>query len=339
MRIVKRLLAGLAGVLALALAVGLLMPQHAGLERSVHIEAPPANVFAVLAGFRNFSKWSPWAELDPGMQVGFEGPVVGVGARYQWSGNSKVGSGSQQIVAVKPNSEVDLKLRFGNSPAPSDAAFHIEPEGQGSRVTWRFRADLGSNPFSRLMAPLMRHFVGQDYERGLAKMKTYIESLPKVDLTGLEATLSVLPPVTYVYAKGTTTTDAVEISRAIALAFAQVRAGLQKQNVAPAGAPLAITRRWDDAAKVYEFEAGIPVAADVSAAPEGLLIGKTYSGLAITVEFRGPYSGIKHAYEQIDALQTAYGLQPNGDVWEQYPNDPATTAPEALVTLIEVPVK
>ncbi|MFX8331653.1 hypothetical protein ABTL50_19860, partial [Acinetobacter baumannii] len=80
-----------------------------------------------------------------------------------------------------------------------------------------------------------------------------------------------------------------------------------------------------------EFEAGIPVVADVSAAPEGLLLGKTYSGLGLRAEVTGPYSRIKHAYEQIDALQVAYGLQPNGDVWEQYPNDPATTAPDALV--------
>ncbi len=335
----QKLLSWLIGLVLLAAVVGFLMPRQAGLERSIHIEAPPANVFAVLNGFRNFDHWSPWADLDPAMKAGFDGPIAGVGAGYHWSGNAKVGKGSQVITASKPVSEIDLKLLFGDSPLPSDATFRIAPEGQGSQVTWAFEADLGPNPFSHLMAPLMRHFVGQDYARGLARMKTYIEGLPKTDLAGLDARLETLSPVTYAFVKGTSTTNADDVSRAIAAAFAQVRAGLLKQNIAAAGAPLAITRRWDDAAKLYEFEAGIPVDASVTAIGEGLQLGKTYAGLAVQAEAKGPYSSIKHVYEQIDTFQRAYGLQNNGDVWEQYPNDPASTAPTDLVTIIDVPVK
>lgn len=339
MRIIKKLLIGLAGLLGLAAVVGLLMPRHAGLERSVHIEAPPANVFAVLNGFRSFDKWSPWADLDPSMKLNYEGPLTGVGAGYRWSGNSKVGSGSQEIIASKPDSEIHLRLLFGDSPQPSDVAFRIVPDGPGSLVTWSFMADMGMNPFARLMIPVMRHFVGQDYERGLARMKVFVEGLPKTDLTGFDAKLEPVNPVHYAYVKGTSTTDPADVGRAIGAAFGQLRAGLQKQNIQPAGAPLAITRRWDEAAKVYEFEAGLPVDAGVTALAEGLQLGNTYAGLALHVEVKGPYSGIKHAYEQVDAWLHASGLKSNGDVWEQYPNDPATTPPAELLTLIEVPVQ
>jgi effector-binding domain-containing protein len=339
MGIIRKLLTGLIVVAAVAGLIGFAMPQHAGLERSVHIDVPPANVFAVLNGFRNFDKWSPWADIDPAVKVGFEGAISGVGAGYRWSGNAKVGSGSQEIALSRPNSDIVLRLMFGDSGRPNQAAFHIVPEGQGSLVTWHFDADMGLNPYARLMTPLMRHFVGQDYERGLARLKVFVEGLPRTDLTGLDARLEPLNAIPYVYVKRSCTTDAAEISRSIAAAFAEVHAGLQKQNIQPSGAALAITRRWDDAAKIYEFEAGFPVDAAVSTVGEGLLLGKTYAGLAVHVEFHGAYSGIKHAYEQIDAYDRAYGLQSNGDVWEQYPNDPATTPPAELVTFIEVPVK
>ena len=70
------------GGLALAFVVaGFLLPASTTVERRAVVPAPQATVFTVLNGFRNFNRWSPWADLDPDATYIHEGPVQGVGAR------------------------------------------------------------------------------------------------------------------------------------------------------------------------------------------------------------------------------------------------------------------
>jgi effector-binding domain-containing protein len=338
MRVLKRVLTVLIVIFVIAGGAGFLLPRTAQLSRSIRIEAPPATVFAVLNGFRNFDKWSPWADLDPAMKVSLDGATSGVGAGYHWSGNSKVGSGSQEISASKPNETVDIRLVFGNTP-PSHAQFRIAPDGSGSQVSWSFDADLGNNPYMRYFVPLMVKAVGADYERGLGRMKTFIEGLPKADISGLDAKLETVAATPYLYVKASSSTEPADIGRAYTEAHGKLLAAMQAANIKADGAPLAVTHRWDPTAKVYEADVGMPVADGVAASGEGVMLGKTYAGQALHIEYKGPYDGLGHVYEQIALYKRAYGLQDNGDNWEQYKNDPASTPPAELLTVIEVPVK
>src|SRR5579859_6466263 len=121
------------GILLLAvliLGIGFVLPDHAHVERSTVIQAPPAQVFGLLDGFRQFDKWSPWAEKDPQAKVTQSGALFGVGAKYEWSGNKDVGSGSQEIMLSQPYTHVQTKLIFGGFDQPSTADFVLAP-GEG----------------------------------------------------------------------------------------------------------------------------------------------------------------------------------------------------------------
>jgi len=59
------------------------------------------------------------------------------------------------------------------------ATYTITPEGQGTKVVWGFDTDLGSNPVSRYFGLMFDKMVGGDFERGLAGLKKYVESLPR----------------------------------------------------------------------------------------------------------------------------------------------------------------
>ena len=50
-------------------------------------------MFTQLEDFKAWPHWSPWEKLDPSAKKAYEGPDKGVGAKYSWQGNSKVGSG------------------------------------------------------------------------------------------------------------------------------------------------------------------------------------------------------------------------------------------------------
>jgi effector-binding domain-containing protein len=115
---------------------------------------------------------------------------------------------------------------------------------------------------------------------------------------------------------------------------------LKLNNLNEAGPPIAITRKWDEAAKTFDFDAGIPVdRSDVAPAEGEVRLMQTYAGPALKVTHTGPYEDLPKTYEMIKAYLQAYGYEKAGDEWEQYVSDPGKVPAAELVTLIYYPVK
>ena len=177
MKLLKWLLWLIVGLGVLVVGGGLLCPATSHMERSTTIERPPAEVFATLNSFQRFNEWSPWFAMDPTAKYVHGGPASGVGARMAWVGISSVGSGSQEIIESVPDSRIVVALDFGGSQAK--AAYQLTPAGNGTQVTWMLDSEHGYNPINRLFgALLLERMVGKDYENGLAKLKTVLESQP-----------------------------------------------------------------------------------------------------------------------------------------------------------------
>ncbi len=148
-------------------------------------------------------------------------------------------------------------------------------------------------------------------------------------------------PLPYAYFSGTTTTKAADIGPALAAAYAKVGAAMRSVDLKQAGAPLAVTRRFDEEAQVYEFDAAVPVDRSDVALPAGSAVkyGETPAGLVLTVTHTGPYSQLRGVYDQVTAFAAAYGFSANGNSWEQYVSDPGSTAESDLITTLHFPVK
>ncbi len=89
----KKILGGIAVVLAGFLAFVATRPAHYHVERKVAINAPAEIVYAELEDLRRWAAWSPWDKIDPNLKRTYAGPARGVGASYAWQGNAEVGSG------------------------------------------------------------------------------------------------------------------------------------------------------------------------------------------------------------------------------------------------------
>lgn len=145
-------------------------------ERTATINASPEKVAALVNDFHNWSKWSPWSQLDPAMKVTYSGAASGQGAIYEWDGNSKVGAGRMEIVSVSPT-KTTIKLDFLKPFASRNTTnFLIEPEGTGTRVTWVMDGPLEFFP-GKLMSVFttMDKAVGPDFEKGLDNLKAQAE--------------------------------------------------------------------------------------------------------------------------------------------------------------------
>lgn len=150
-------------------------PNTFRLQRSANIMAPPDKILPFLNDFHQWLVWSPWEKLDPELKRSFSGASQGKGARYEWEGNSKVGTGSMEITEAAP-SKIKLKLDFLKPfEAHNIAEFTLEPRGAATNVTW---AMYGPQPFmAKVMSLFMNceKMVGPQFETGLANLKAIAE--------------------------------------------------------------------------------------------------------------------------------------------------------------------
>jgi uncharacterized protein YndB with AHSA1/START domain len=163
-------------LVAAVLIYGAMQPSRFSIFREANIKASPAEVFKQLNDFRHWAAWSPWEKMDPNLQRSFTGATTGVGAKYAWVGNKKVGEGSMEITESEPSRRMQLDLHF-LKPFQADnvTEFSLAPADGGTHVKWEMR---GHTPFMlRLMKIFMDmdKMVGKDFEAGLANLKSLVE--------------------------------------------------------------------------------------------------------------------------------------------------------------------
>ncbi len=146
-------------------------------QRSATLNATPDQVYTHIIDFHRWADWSPWDEMDPSMDKTYSGPASGVGARYAWSGNRKVGRGNMEIKGATEPSNVRIALEFLKPfKARNKTEFTLRPTGEGTEVTW---AMMGKKTLlTRIMGIFksMDKMVGPGFEKGLARLKTAVES-------------------------------------------------------------------------------------------------------------------------------------------------------------------
>jgi len=172
----------LIGGLAVAAIVAILIlasmkPSTFVVERSVTINAPPEKIAPLIDDFHNWNEWSPWVQMDPAMKTTYSGPPTGVGAAYEWEGNSRVGKGRMEMRVVQPL-KTSIKLDFLKPfEGHNTADFVLVPEGStATRVTWVMYGPLTFIP-GKLMSVFttMDNVIGDDFQRGLANLKVAAE--------------------------------------------------------------------------------------------------------------------------------------------------------------------
>jgi ribosome-associated toxin RatA of RatAB toxin-antitoxin module len=173
MKWIKRLVVAVVVLAAIVVAVGLMLPSTVHVERSTVIAAPATAVFPYVNNYRLFNSWSPWAKKDPDTRYTFSGPESGVGAKLGWESKT-LGNGSQAIVESETDRRVKVALDFGGM-GKATATYTLSAEANGTKVTWAFDEDFGNNLLARYFGLLFERFIGEDYEQGLANLKTMVE--------------------------------------------------------------------------------------------------------------------------------------------------------------------
>ena len=140
-------------------------------ERRRTIETPVERVYPLIADFHQWTRWSPWEDVDPELHRAYSGAASGVGAVYAWSGNRKAGAGRMEIVRAEENELVEVDLRFEKPfKSQNTTTFLLQPQGDRTEVTWRM-----TGPRPTIMRLTQKFFdmdklIGKDFDRGLDRM-------------------------------------------------------------------------------------------------------------------------------------------------------------------------
>lgn len=358
---IRNILIGLVVLVALAVGVAFVLPQHATAKRETVMAASPQQVFLIVNDMSRWNDWAPWAKMDPEMKLKFEGPAQGVNAKMSWT-SAKLGNGSITITSAEEFKKIVQALDFDGASATS--TFEFVPADGGTKVTWTFENDAGMNPISRYFGLLVDSMVGKDYETGLANLKLLAEADAKAsaeaqaaaDAAATPPDVPPLPaaadpdkgpevitvesrPIVMTRASANAA-DAKSVSDSLGAANQKILDYAMKNSLELGGAPLAITISHD-AAK-WTFDAALPLSTAPSAVPAeegGVKVGQTYSGKVVKLTHKGSYTTLKATYDRIHAYTKENNLKEGSVSWEEYVNDPGETQEEDLLTNVYVVLK
>lgn len=148
--------------------------------RTTTISASPEEVFEMVGNLEGWDRWSPWAQMDPDMDKTYAGEQGAVGSSYHWSGNRKVGEGKMTITEVAAPNRVKIDLNFikpFKSQNVTEMTVDDTGDGQNSQVTWRMTGPTTiMTKVMGLIGKTMDKMVGPDFDKGLASLKSQLES-------------------------------------------------------------------------------------------------------------------------------------------------------------------
>ena len=158
-------------IVVCVLALAAMTPASFTAQRSIHVQAAPEKIFALIDDLHRWPEWSANEPDDSTISRKYSGAPSGKGAICEWEGKGRAGKGRIEIVESSPN-----RIRLQADWAKPFAArnfniFTLEPQGNATRITWVLDCE---NVF---MLKVMTVFVSTDrlmgthLEAGLASLK------------------------------------------------------------------------------------------------------------------------------------------------------------------------
>ena len=179
MAILKKILLGIAVLVAVLLIVGLLTKTDMAAEVEVVINKPVGEVFDYVKYLENQGNYSKWQMMDPNMKKDYTGTDGTVGFVSSWDSEvDDVGKGEQEIIAIREGERIDYELRFSEPWESVSTAYMTTTslDSSQTKVIWGFS---GSMPYPMNLMLLftdMEGLVRDDLQTGLDMLKELLES-------------------------------------------------------------------------------------------------------------------------------------------------------------------
>ena len=315
----KKILYVIIGLFVVYLILCLVGPSKIKVERSIDINASADVIKSKIIDLKFFHEtWSPWTEKDPAMKVTFTGETGKEGNKMAWESNVKgVGNGSMTYKYTRGDTIMEALFFEGQGDAQ---IYHIvSANGNASKVTWIMQ---NSVPFFfRVMMLFMNidKMVGPDFEKGLAKLKTALESVPS-QTTAVEYDIKELKwDVKTYYGIKTTNIAFDKIGPFFGQSYGKIGEALSRAKVQPLMPPKALYFKYDENTMICDVAAVIEVANGSKV--EGIEKFEFPPSKVLHIAYYGAYDKSVQAHYAMDAYMKQKSMI-QSVVLEEYATDP-----------------
>lgn len=247
-------------VLLIAVTVGVLLPSHGHVERSIEVASPLRQVFDSVNTFRRYPQWSGLRNLDPNVKMTLLGPEAGPRAKVTWTSTSpKVGDGSMTILSNEQDSEV--KIGLDNDWSGTDKTYTVSLIPAENRKTLKimiaYDADYGWNLLWRYAGLYINGVPATVIQSSLNNLSAMLAGFPNTDYTDQDIQLVEITakPVLLVNTKAPRTLD--DVAEATDTARAEIEAVMAKAGLTKSAPVMSITTDWGG--EDYAFSVAVPV--------------------------------------------------------------------------------
>lgn len=309
------------------------MPKY-HVDRSIQIDASPQKVFAAAADFGTWTTWSPWLVAEPDAEVKVSENPSDVGAVYSWNGEV-TGQGEVEHKELQCPTKIVDEIRFLKPfKSVAQVGFDIEAAGDGARITWNMD---GAMPwFLFWMIPMMKTFIGMDYERGLKMLKEWLETGEIQSKTNIHGTTTVGPlKVAGIRQKAAMKDLGPSMQKAIARATEQLEAA----GISTCEGMISVYHHLDMKNQIFDYTTGY-VISETDTAPDGMSVWSLPECQAFHVEHIGKYENLGNAWSAANQhVRYRKMKQSKVGAYEVYRNSPEDTPAAELRTDVYLPLK
>jgi hypothetical protein len=178
MSILKKILLGIAIVIAIPFIIALFLPKGYAVEREITINKPKQEVFDYIKLLKNQDNFSKWAIMDPQMKKSYRGTDGTVGFVSAWvSENDQVGTGEQELKKITEGERLDFELRFYEPFEATEAAYMVTESisDTETKVRWGFDGHMAYPMNLMLLVMDFEQMIGDDLQTGLTNLKAVME--------------------------------------------------------------------------------------------------------------------------------------------------------------------
>ena len=314
----KKILYVLLGLVAVYLILCIVGPSKARIERSIDINASAEMVKAKIADLNFFhEKWSPWTEKDPSMKVTYTGETGQPGNKMAWESDKKeVGKGSMTY-NYSSGDTVMFTLHFDDY-GDSKVYHTVTPNANGSKVSWVMESVTPFPMRAMMLFMNMDAMVGPDFEKGLTKLKSAMESMPAETAVHYDIEEKTWDAKTYYGVKGNMSFDKLAVF--FGQSYGKIGEAMKKAKVTEMmSAPSAIYFSFDEKTMMTDVAAVMQVPNGTKM--EGIEKFETPAGKVLHIAYYGAYDKSANAHYAMDAYMKEKGLT-QSLVLEEYVTDP-----------------
>jgi effector-binding domain-containing protein len=329
----KKIVFGCLATVILLVIVGFLLPEKVEVSRSISINAPAEYSYEEVDKLENWNKWSYWNTQDPAMQISYGDKRMGAGAFYAWVSND-MGNGKLTITESVPFQTIKVDLDFMEDGI-AKSWYNFDADGDATKLTMNFLADMGVNPLMRWVGVLMvKPEINRAFDYNLHKLKVLAESKPTFTIKIMEETV---PSLSYVGIRHTMSPqDPAAVGAQMNKMFTELTTMLKRAKVAVKGNAFCMYPSYNE--ESMEFVCALPVDSKAKL-PSSYKLERISRCKAVKGIHVGNYSTLESSHAQVMKYMEFRSRDLNGSPWEVYVTGPSSDPdPSKWITEIYYPI-